>query len=316
MVHIVNTVLRQDIFREQLETMLNRGVNLFGNVCRISETLGTLGLHWDAEKQQLTLASEHSKQSSSRSYQHLKLLNYVHSVTCVLIGLQCVLAKDRHISNKALEIIALSILQCTSCHLHTIRTRATDIKILINGHFQYTQMYGKFDKSPEYCVTEKISYVFAKLFAFTGLAFPVAVTLLHMINPNMATIPGYWLFKENVTVTQVLLFVYKLEWTWKSSIMMLIFTCVFINGLLLLTVCLSNMALVYKRSKRMQLKRKVWDSQTDGMERSGRTFEKFWRSYPVHKIKFAACNYAEELTPLNSLDFAVNLTVQFLLLAG
>jgi len=105
----------------------------------------------------------------------------------------------------------------------------------------------------------------------------------------------------------------KLHWNSSNLIALFIFTSCSTNGLLVLMICLGGMVAIRSKSKKVLQENKVMQGET---QRESKIYRKFWQSCPIIKIKFGAQNFVEELTPLNCLDFTVNLAVQFLLVGG
>lgn len=88
---------------------------------------------------------------------------------------------------------------------------------------------------------------------------------------------------------------------------------------LTIQVTFGGMSGVYKESRRILLTSKclmvIW--LETGLPRQVRSWQKrFFNSCTPIKVKFAAENFVEELTPLNAVDFSLGLVVQLLLLSN
>lgn len=106
----------------------------------------------------------------------------------------------------------------------------------------------------------------------------------------------------------------KMDWSLDNMVLIFIFISCTTNGFLFLSVCLSGMGLVYHSCKTTMRKAKRYDAvRSFNICRNKLSLKKFWKSCAVPRIKFGSCNFVEELTPLNTVNFAVNATVQFLL---
>lgn len=108
----------------------------------------------------------------------------------------------------------------------------------------------------------------------------------------------------------------RIPWTSDNIIKLFIFMCCTINGFLILLVCLGGMVAVHRESKHLLQKTKRTHHYTGKSQMERKMYRKFWRCCAVTKIKFGGTNYVEELTPVNCLNFSINVTVQFLLLGG
>ncbi len=101
----------------------------------------------------------------------------------------------------------------------------------------------------------------------------------------------------------------------KSNIV-LVLTFVVINGeaVIGILVILGGMVLIYMKSKHIlkDARRLVVKIEN---KRDRKWLRKFFRSCAIFRVKFGSSNFLEELTPFRCIDFAFNLTIQFVLLS-
>lgn len=407
--------------------MLGNNLKLFSVICRISGSFSSVPLIWDDNFRALALKQAknttiNTKNISSKKKSYFSpKLHYFHFISVFLIFLQCLFGNNDTATDKSQELIALGILQCFICHLYTCQTKASDIVLYINGHLQFQDMYYGFQPLKpiqKLKLIERLNKLFAQTFVLTGLTFPIAVSVLHWLDPLRATLPGYFLLKssnKNQSESDLLLnallkpaiFIFN-HWIWQfgvnasvfvnsgltslatmaiqkhteiywqvyksqqlslsqkmlayrkiqvlvglanvisqevaltslivagvgtmsagvamlikiswleNPVLVFIFASCMANGTLIISVCLSGMVSVYTESENLlcsKIKRKIIEDM--GKCKRDEFWEKrFWKSVPVTKIKFGAANFIEQLTPLNTLNFSINLIVQILLLGG
>lgn len=92
------------------------------------------------------------------------------------------------------------------------------------------------------------------------------------------------------------------------------FLLVAVNSTIAILLFLGGMVSVHLESKKklLNIRRLELTYYSRAVRRWAR---RFWRSCEIIKFKFGSNNFIEKQTPLKCLDFAINLTVQFLLLS-
>lgn len=85
------------------------------------------------------------------------------------------------------------------------------------------------------------------------------------------------------------------------------------NTVLFLLFCISNLAVVYTESRKAVENLKLHLAKV-AQAKERRWLKRFFKSCGIIKMKFGGNNFVEELTPLNCISHAINLSVQILLL--
>lgn len=218
--------------------MLVHNINLISIICKISSSLNSVLVSWDKKSRTFKLPSSNSpnQDDSAKKSKSLQKRCSLHSTALCLVILQCIFRQDTAVTTKAQEVIAVGILQCLTSHLHTCRLKVTELVLYFNGMFQFHDTYGPLTTNTKEVktFTGRLNLLFAQVFTITGLTFPTAVTILHLMDPCRASLPLYWLLEECspchleyiwVKVIRIFVFVFN-HWLWQFGVN----ASVFVNG--------------------------------------------------------------------------------------
>ncbi len=100
-----------------------------------------------------------------------------------------------------------------------------------------------------------------------------------------------------------------------NSLMIASFGVMAVNGFFAILVSLGGLVSVFIKSKEIKKGSKMLEISYN-CRKERKWARRYWKSCNVIKIKFGESNFLEELTPLKSLHFSLDLTVQFLLLSA
>ncbi|CAL8132214.1 unnamed protein product [Orchesella dallaii] len=107
----------------------------------------------------------------------------------------------------------------------------------------------------------------------------------------------------------------KLDWNSDNVFVIVLFISMICDTIPELLICVGGAVGTYTESKTFLTKLGVSNSDTNLYKGAEfRWLQRFRKSCPPIKIQFGPDNFLEELTPLNCLNSAVNLTMQLLLL--
>lgn len=101
-------------------------------------------------------------------------------------------------------------------------------------------------------------------------------------------------------------------WTLENILVLLLTFAEYMDCFLFQIFCLGGMAGVYKASKVAFLNLKCQCGNISAV-RNRMWMRRFLKSCTVAKVKFGGNNFVEELTPLNTVGWAINISVQVLL---
>lgn len=136
------------------------------------------------------------KIQSNQDNRYLKYKSYVHSLVTGLLLIQCLTSRDENLLNKIIGWLYFLIIFMHNCYLQSTRIQSSTLNLYLDNllSLNKTNINGtKENISRTECLN---LLIIPMLFTTCTMFGPIFVLALHLINPCMDSLAGYFLLEE------------------------------------------------------------------------------------------------------------------------
>lgn len=163
---------------------------VFAILCKLVFIMRIISIEFNPYSNQVKLLSPNSSTS--------RWIFNIETMLIVVLIFQYFQKKDVTSIENVIALILWVVILCCILHIHQLRTKATDVVLLINGLFQFDIMYpNPMDNQGKMSLRRKINVAFIHCCAISAVLIPLGIAYgLPLLNPCLKSSAFYWTLPE------------------------------------------------------------------------------------------------------------------------